>query len=188
MIPTSILIVIRRIIENNFKKQKEIIKKYFNLTENNLVLDLGCGSGEFSTLFEKENYIGIDINKKDIAYASKKYDKKFLTADAKKLPFLENYFTKILVMGVFHHLSEADCLQVMSEINRVLKPEGEILIMEDTKSNSILTKFIHYLDQGDFIRPQDEWEKLFNRQFEIIKNFSFKNGLCFYSAFLLKKK
>lgn len=188
MISPSILIIIRKIVENNFKKQKEIIKKYFKLMENDLVLDLGCGPGEFSPLFEKKNYIGIDVNKKDIVYASKKYDKKFLVADAKKLPFADSYFNKILVMGVFHHLSEVDCLFVMSEINRVLKDRGEVLVMEDTKSNSILTKFIHYLDQGNFIRHQQEWEKLFNAKFKIIKSFTFKNGLCFYSAFLLKKK
>lgn len=59
-------------------------------------------------------------------------------------------------MGVFHHLSNEDCQQVFSELKRVVKPEGLLLIMEDTKSKSPLTEFIHYLDQGDYIRAEKE--------------------------------
>lgn len=51
MLPPSLLILVRKILENNFKKHKEIIKKYLTVDDNGLILDLGCGSGEFSVFF-----------------------------------------------------------------------------------------------------------------------------------------
>lgn len=189
MIRPSILIIIRKILEVNFRKQKETIAQYFPTAEHEYVLDLGCGTGEFSEFFGNKSYTGIDIDPANIKYAQKKYrNKKFLAADAKNLPFSQDYFDKILVVGVFHHLSGTDTDQVMTEVKRVLKPSGKILIMEDTKTKSVLTRLIHRLDQGSYIRSEKEWQELFSKNLVTEKFFTFKNGLLYYSTFLLSKK
>src|SRR3989344_2643674 len=53
----SIFIIIRRILENNFKGEKNVIKKELNLDGE--TLDVGCGTGEFCTLFRKEKFENI---------------------------------------------------------------------------------------------------------------------------------
>lgn len=184
----QVSIILRKIVENNFKEQKKIIKKYFSVTSEDQVLDVGCGTGEFSLFFPAKNYIGIDIDASNIEYAKQHYDRQFLIADGKKLPFEDNHFSKCLVVGVFHHLSDPDAHAVLAEIKRVLTPDGVFLVMEDTQSTNVATTLLHHFDQGKFIRTREEWSGIFSQGWELKQDFTFKNGLCFYSAFLLSPK
>ncbi len=152
-------------MEVNFRKQKKIIKDYFIMSAGDKVLDFGCGAGDFSVCFPKNAYIGVDISGKNIEYASKKYDRKFMVADGRALPFSDGYFTKVLVVGVLHHLTLDDCNSVLAEIKRVLAPGAELLIMEDTKTDFLPIKIIQHFDRGDFIRSTAEWREMLTKKF-----------------------
>ncbi len=182
----AITIILRKIAEVNFKAQKAIIKKYFLASKNESVIDIGCGTGEFSRFFSNEQYIGIDVDEKNIQYAKKHYLKSFIVADAKQLPFGDHVFDKVLIVGVLHHLGGEECEQVVREIKRVLKNGGKALIMEDTKSDSWIIQSMQSIDQGSYIRTFDAWRQLFQGHFDIEKEYTFKNGICFYSLFLLR--
>lgn len=185
---THVWIFLRKILELNFYGQKKIIRKHFACSSNDRILDFGCGTGDFSVCFPAESYIGIDISEKNIRLASKRYAKRFVLADGKQLPFPESFFSKVFIVGVLHHLSSDECRAALAEIGRVLKPDGKLLIMEDTKTGFLPIQIVQYFDQGDFIRPVEEWRKLFVSQFQCEREWVFKNGLCFYSAFLLNSK
>ncbi|MDO8430333.1 MAG: class I SAM-dependent methyltransferase [bacterium] len=182
----EISIFLRKIVEINFRNQKKIIRQNFEANPSDRVLDIGCGTGEFSPSFSKSKYVGIDIDQKNITYAKKHYKGDFRVADGTQLPFENGSFDKILIVGVFHHLSTADCKLVFGEMKRVLKKGGQILIMEDTKSDRFLVKFMQSVDQGAYIRNFSEWNSLLSNNFYIQKSGSFNNGACFYSYFLIK--
>lgn len=182
----ALAVALRKMADFNFRTQKRIIKKYFRARAGEKVLDLGCGTGEFSPYFSAEQYIGIDIDESNVKYAQQRHARKFTVADGMNLPFADRAFNKVLIVGVFHHLSGEDCEKVIAEIKRVLTPGGEILVMEDTASSLPWTKIMHALDQGAYIRSSAEWQRLWQRHFNITKAFTFKNGVCFYSAFLLR--
>lgn len=182
----KISIFLRKIVEVNFRTQKKIIRQYFTADPNERVLDLGCGTGEFSPHFSKSQYIGIDIDPKNIAYARKHYNGDFRIADGRRLPFPNENFDKVLVVGVFHHLSTEDCRLVFKEIKRMLKKYGKILIMEDTRSGRPIVKFMQSVDQGAYIRDFSEWNSMVAENFIIEKSGTFNNGACFYSYFLLR--
>ncbi|MDD2807017.1 MAG: class I SAM-dependent methyltransferase [Patescibacteria group bacterium] len=183
----AISIIIRKILENNFKRQKEIIKKYFLLDLDDKILDVGCGTGEFSIFFPAQNYTGIDLDPQNIKFAKAHYQGNFLVADATNLPFDDHSFSKVLVVGVFHHLSNDAAERAIKEIKRVLKLDGKFLVMEDTASSNIFTKFLHRLDQGEFIRSGEQWFNLFSQNWKVAENFKFNNGICYYSCFLLER-
>ena len=182
----EISIFLRKIVEVNFRTQKEIIRQYFGSGPNERVLDLGCGTGEFSPYFSKSKYVGIDIDPKNITYAKKHYKGEFLVADARQLPFKNESFDKVLVVGVFHHLSTDDCQLVFKEMKRVLKKDGKVLIMEDTRSKRLIVRILQSVDQGAYIRDFSEWNSLLAGNFIIEKSGVFNNGACFYSYFLLR--
>lgn len=184
----GISIFLRKIVELNFREQKCIIREHFNALPQDRVLDFGCGTGELSVFFSPEQYTGIDIDSHNIAYAKKHYRGNFLVADGTKLPFTDKSFTKILIVGVFHHLNDAQSIEAIREIKRVLAPEGIVLCMEDTMSRSWITELMHKIDQGDYIKSFDSWHKMFQNEFALEKSWTFKNGICFYSAFLMKMK
>ena len=185
---TSIAIVLRKIVELNFRKQKSAIRRFLSLRPSERVLDVGCGTGEFAPFFSVEQYDGIDIDPSNIAYAKRHFPHRFQTADAMHLPFADASFDAVLVVGVLHHLSLEQCERVCAEMIRVLKQNGRLLIMEDTKSTRFITELMHRLDQGAYIRTKAEWEELFRKHFTIDEAWTFNNGVCFYSAFVLRKK
>jgi ubiquinone/menaquinone biosynthesis C-methylase UbiE len=184
-----IFILLRRILENNFKSQKKVIKEQFIIAGNDQVLDLGCGTGEFSTFIPPQQYTGLDIDKKYIDFATKNYKRKFLVGDARKLPFADKTFSKIMVIGVFHHMSDELSSAVLSEVKRVLKDDGEFLFMEDLESpdDTFFTKRLHKLDKGEHIRSTEQYIELVEPFFSIKSADKIRSGLLPYQVLILKK-
>lgn len=184
-----IFIWLRRILENNFKEQKKAVKNYFFGREKNKVIDIGCGTGEFSVFFDPKNYTGVDIEPAYIKYARKNYQGEFLIADATKLPFAEQSFDTAVILGVLHHLPDDKCVKIFDEIKRVLKSGAGALVLEDVVGgeDNKITKILHNLDKGDFIRSAKEYFNLLKPHFKIVKNYRIKSGLCPYQVFILEK-
>ncbi|MCX6782310.1 MAG: methyltransferase domain-containing protein [Candidatus Magasanikbacteria bacterium] len=95
------------------------------------VLDLGCGNGLMAgaIIGRGGRYIGVDISGKFISLCKKKYssyiktnEAEFVTADAVKLPFKNNYFDFAVSIAVMHHIPSAELrLKFLQELHRVLK-------------------------------------------------------------------
>lgn len=183
-----IFIFLRRILENNFKGEKKVLSEHFVCAAEDRVLDIGCGTGEFSVFFNPTMYTGIDIEKKYIAYAEKNYKGAFLAGDATRLPFPRGHFQKIIIVGMLHHLDDATSRLVLQEAKRVLAPGGTLLVMEDVKrpENNPFTRLLHRLDNGDFIRDKKEYEKILKDVFSVEKTFDMQSGACPYQVFILK--
>lgn len=114
----------------NFSLSKKYIK-------GKKVLDIGCWTGQIETLSVKiaKKMIGIDPNDFAIIQAKKLVPKaQFKTASALSLPFRENSFDTVLFFEVIEHLPDNSESKVLSEINRVLKPDG-YLIMSTPNNN-----------------------------------------------------
>lgn len=183
----ALTIKLRQIVELGFRAEKKIIKRLFSLDGSKKVLDLGCGTGELSSFFTKEQYLGVDIDESSIQYARGHYQREFMVADGRQLPFNDASFDKVLVVGVLHHLNDEDSQRVILEIKRVLAHGGRVLIMEDTKSKALITRMMQSIDQGAYIRSEEEWRDLLRKNFQIEESFTFRSGVSFYAAFLLKK-
>src|SRR3989344_7997505 len=129
----GIFVVIRRILDNNFKKVKNCIGKELNLCGS--TLDIACGTGDFCILFDKSKYLGVDISERYINYAKRKYnDYRFEVMDATKIK-LKPGFDNILICGVLHHLDKESMLKILDSAKKVLKKDGRVLILEDIPSN-----------------------------------------------------
>ena len=186
----SIFIFLRRILENNFKGEKKVLAEHFVCAPDESVLDIGCGTGEFSVFFNPEMYTGIDIEKKYIDYANKNYKGTFLVGDATRSPFTDGEFQKIFISGVLHHLDDETSGHELDEARRVLAKNGTLLVMEDVNrpKNHFITRLLHRLDNGIFIRNKDGYEKIIHDKFFIEKTFDMQSGLCPYQVFILKQK
>lgn len=107
------------------------------------VLDLGCGEGRHAIAVYLEtgaDVIGVDLSAKDIETATSKLAEAaplrdasltkgscvFQTGDALNLAFPEASFDKVICSEVLEHIP--DYQAVLSEINRVLKPDGMMAI------------------------------------------------------------
>lgn len=88
------------------------------------ILDFGCGSKPYESLFKNANsYMGVDIAVSGHNHKDSKVD---FFYDGKTLPFEDNHFDVVVSFEVLEHVFNID--EVLTEINRVLKPDGQLLI------------------------------------------------------------
>lgn len=101
------------------------------------VLDVATGSGDFidtlmKTLKNYDCFVGIDISKKDLESAKKRFKDqpvKLMEMNAESLEFDDNSFDTVCMAYSLHHLERVD--KVLTEIHRVLKPGGNLIIQEE---------------------------------------------------------
>ena len=109
------------------------------LNENSFkkVLDVGTGAGNFIGLIQSiytnfDEIIGIDTIERAVITARKNFAEEdkisFKLMDALLMDFPDNTFDLVCLSNSLHHLS--DIKRIMSEMERVLKPGGYILISE----------------------------------------------------------
>jgi len=100
------------------------------------VLDIAAGQGGSAgmmaeKLADYEEIVGVDVSEENIAKAkanNKNERTRFVAMDASDLEFPENCFDTVSVFNSLHHLEKPD--RVLSEMLRVLKPEGHLIIGE----------------------------------------------------------
>jgi len=105
--------------------RERLVKEHL---EGKTVLDLGCGQGKMAIILEGKNLYGVDIVKTATERAKKRGYKNALVVDLnrEKLPFKQEFFDSAFSLEVMEHLF--DPLAVLSDLNRVLKPKGRLLI------------------------------------------------------------
>ncbi len=125
------------LISGHFSSSRAIItqdvkdlKKYAKTDDS--ILDLGCGNGRFWEVVRDLNvkYIGADISEGLLKIASKKYpEATFQKIDFLKLPYESNSFDKVYCLAVIHHIPSCKYQKIfLSEIYRVLKPDGKLIL------------------------------------------------------------
>lgn len=85
-------------------------------------LDVGCGQKPYESLFRSSQYVGLEIDSPQNRL-NKKAD---FFYDGATFPFQDHEFDSIVVNEVFEHVFNP--FDFLGEINRVLKPEGRLLM------------------------------------------------------------
>lgn len=121
-----------------YKRRASIILKNINLLGHSNLLEVGCGRGFYinsiSHLFPESNIWGIDLCEKYLSIAAKNKGKnvRLLKSDATDLPFENNYFDIIIASEILEHIPND--IRAISEMYRVLKPDGKIVITIPSKN------------------------------------------------------
>lgn len=114
--------------------KKRILESFDLELKNKSILEVGCGVGSFCCLLKnKTNQVyGVDFSRQMIDYAKKNCPPvNFTQAPADKLPFADKSFDAVVAIMLFHHLQAQGLMeQSLREIKRVLKPDGEICIID----------------------------------------------------------
>lgn len=104
-----------------------VSKLLFNLNNH---LDYACGPGTFIGKYLDLNSIGVDISKKQIDYASKKYgsEGKFFTTEDFNFKDYEENFDAISIIGLLEYLSDIEILNLMKQVHFMLSNGGKVII------------------------------------------------------------
>lgn len=142
--------------------------------DNAYVLDLACGTGAFTEYLAKNSryYVGLEINDRFVHYARQRNDVSFVVGDARKIPLRNSCISRVIAVGLFHHLSDDESIEALKEVKRVLSREGFFFVIDALKTSSkynLVGRFCRWLDHGRFVRELDEYGGLFSKCFEIRK-------------------
>jgi len=156
--------------------------KLCNITPDQYILDIGCGTGYTACLLAKNYQVDVvaaDINSKVLEEAKKRITKEnvgnkvtTIKVDTHKLPFPSNTFDAVIAESV---LAFCDKMKVVSEVYRVLKPggvfgdnEGTYLKPPPAQLPSFLLKS-YGLDVK--LLQEDEWRAVYREAgFEVISS------------------
>jgi len=139
------------------------LMKLLELKPGDKLLDIGCGTGNYSIVAAKvgTEVTGIDISSEMLALAKKKAEKEkvkvnFIKTDAEKMNLKANYFDKVVTASVPQVVNDLDVL--VKEISRVLKPDGYAVIhivnpFSLAGIETIILKFLHFLPPVRIITP-----------------------------------
>jgi ubiquinone/menaquinone biosynthesis C-methylase UbiE len=185
----ALFLFLRGLLENDFRVIRAVIRRHLSGQAGVRTLDLGCGPGAFSTLFACDSYVGIDINGRYIAHARRHFQGRFLAGDARKVELADASVDQILVFGLLHHLDDETVRSVLVEMRRVLAPAGHALVIEDIPTVSrlnLLGHLIHSAENGEHIRPVDEYRRLYGERFALESEEILRSGICDYFAAVLR--
>jgi ubiquinone/menaquinone biosynthesis C-methylase UbiE len=185
-------LIFRNKLQNNLASEKAVIRKYAKLYKNSKVLDFGCGTGDFCLLFDKFQYVGVDIDEKFIEFAKSRFKGYIFQRinEADPLPFEDGYFDIILVFGVLHHISGHYIHEVLNELDRVLSSRGQIILYDQLPSReqgNFFAKILVKFDKGEFIRKGRDLKIILKKHFKIEENFNILSGPYSLCVFVLKK-
>ena len=121
------------------------------------LLDVGCGTGIILSKIHERNkklsLYGIDLSPNMIEQTEKRLagHVKCIVGDAEALPYEVASFDAVLCSFSFHHYPHPE--KVLSEMNRILKPSGKLIIVDPwmpTPFRQIFNTAIIYSKSGDF--------------------------------------
>ncbi len=129
----------------------DMLQHHLDASSPLIGLDLGCGTGDIVTLLSKRlrnsHVCGIDNSRQMLSHAARKHpDKEFIFGNMMELPFPENHFDFVVATNSLHHLSNRqEQLQVLSEVNRVLKQKAVFIINEMNTKNPVISLYWKHL-------------------------------------------
>lgn len=134
---------------------RKAVVKWIITNQPKKILDVGCGTGkQISLLPNNIDIVGVDISLPMLKIANKQVPNKCIEADAVNLPFEDNEFDLIISQFALHEKNTKIIDAELNEINRVLKTNGKLLIVDFDypKKRTILSRIlgsgIHYIEKN----------------------------------------
>ncbi len=172
----------------NIETVKKMIK-LLRIDSISLIVDLGCGTGNYTYALSKssKNIIGIDSSIGMINEARTKYpDLQFINGDTMDLPFISAIFDSAVAIQVLHHISNKE--KFLKETNRVLKNGSYIAIQSCSHEQLHAFWFFNYFPNG--LEKEIERTPDINMIITLLENTDFSNigiEICYQDIVVAKE-
>lgn len=130
-------------IDQSWRKK---VVQHCECSQKDVVLDICCGTGDLSALIRGTgaHVVSLDFSYNMIQKGREKgnIDELATVADASKLPFKDNIFTKVCISFGIRNIPDIDIF--LEEVYRVLRPGGTFIILELTRPRYNIFRLLYF--------------------------------------------
>ena len=131
------------VIDVILKPQKKVLFKELNNMPKGKLLEIGVGNGKHLSWYKKHKITGIDTSSAMLAIARKNQpeDVELFEMNGEALLFDDQFFDYVVLSHVIAVVDDAG--QLLREVYRVLKPQGQVVILNHFTPDNWLRHFDH---------------------------------------------
>ncbi|MHC4515836.1 MAG: class I SAM-dependent methyltransferase [Planctomycetota bacterium] len=105
----------------------DLIERTLNGRRDLQILEVGCGAGGMLAPLSRFGRVhGVDVAHDYMQYCQHRGYKRVVTGNGYQLPFADDSFDLVALFDVIEHIE--DDRQVLAEVKRILKPDGQVFI------------------------------------------------------------
>jgi len=114
-----------------FVSKRKFIKTVLKEKKFSKILDIGCGTGKNIEMLSRYGQAwGLDNSKIALSFCRQRGLTNLKLGLAEKLPFKSNNFDLVTIFDVLYHQGIKNDLEVLKEIHRVLRSDGQLIITD----------------------------------------------------------
>jgi len=161
-----------------------------DLARDGVVVDIGCGIGDFSDLFPADRYLGIDVLPQYVEWAQKARRRNFEVCGFEAIETLRQPVAAAFGIGILHHMDDALIEKGMAGLARKLPVGGRVFFVEPCWPRqhwNLLGLMLRKLDRGAFIRDEVAYRRALGPRFQMSISEVHSVFPLDYHAFLLMR-
>ena len=115
------------------KRFHQLFLRDLEINPDAKILDLCCGAGQATRELVKhsQNVMGLDASPIAIRRAKQNVPQaKYVESFAEKMPFSDRQFDLVITNTAMHEMDTEQLQQIIQEVNRVLTPAGQFIIID----------------------------------------------------------
>jgi len=139
------------------------------------VLDVGCGPAYYLDRLPDVEYHGFDTSPAYIEYARKRYgDRGQFRCEILTQEHLADLprFDAVLLFGVLHHMSDAECVTLLDLAARGLADGGRVISVDPTlhPGQGRVSRWMSENDRGEHVRTPEGFDTLAKGSFGTVRS------------------
>ena len=108
---------------------RSLIERFAGRSSNLSILDVGCGTGGMLPHLRRFGpVVGVDLSDRALSFAKRREPGHLVQAGLPHLPFASGSFDLLTSFDVIYHQSVMDDAAALSEMARLLRPGGKLLL------------------------------------------------------------
>lgn len=170
--------------KKNYKITIDNMHKELNLKEYENIIDVGCGTGAFSSVLNKEGLrvTGIEPAMRMLRIGMKKAENQEINfvqcGTCSKLPFEDKSYDLSIASYVAHGLKPKERKQLFLEMGRLTK--HYVIIHDYNNKRGFFTNIIEWLERGDYFNFIKVVQTELNEHFKTVKVINVKKQAAWY--------